>query len=119
MDPSNLEDFLAPAANVRIPLAARTVVVAVVVFLAECPTVPAVFDVAKQLNAKLVWVELCRRASKRTAMMIAIVDHVGRREPLPGHDGRVPIAGPTLVHNLRLPLRSKVISLVSNDRQHV
>ena len=56
-----------------------TVVVAVVVLLAERAAVPAVLDVAEQLDAELVRVELRRRAGHRAAVVVAVVDHVGRR----------------------------------------
>ena len=56
-----------------------TVVVAVVVLLAEGAAVPAVLDVAEQLDAQLVRVELRRRAGQRAAVVVAVVDHVGRR----------------------------------------
>jgi len=47
MNPTNLEDFLAPAANIRIPVTARTIVVAVIEFLAKRPAIPAILDIAK------------------------------------------------------------------------
>jgi hypothetical protein len=52
-------------------------------------------------------------------MVIAIVDNVGGGGPLPGHDRGVPVAGPTLVHDLGLGLRGEVIGLVADDREHI
>ena len=119
MDPADLEDLLAAQAGVGVPVAAGAVVVAVVELLAERAAVPAVLDVAEQLDAELVRVELRRRAGQRAAVVVAIVDHLGRRQALPGHDRRVPVAGPAFVHDLGLGLRGEVIGLVANDREHV
>ena len=47
------------------------------------------------------------------------MDHFGWLEALPGHDRRVPIAGPAFVHDLGLALRGEVVGFVADDRQHI
>ena len=73
-----------------------TVVVALVVLLAERAAVPAVFDVAEQLDAELVRIQPRRRAGHRAAVVIAVVDHVAGGQALPGHDRASASSWPSL-----------------------
>ena len=58
VDPADLEDFLPAQARRRVSqFALGGQVVALVVFLAEAAAVPAVFDVAEQLDAELVGIQ--------------------------------------------------------------
>ncbi len=111
--------FSRPSPALGVPIPPGVQIVALLVFLAEAAAVPAVFDVAEQLDAQLVGIEPRRRAGHRARVMVAIADQVGRLEALAGHDRRVPVAGPALVHDLGLALRGEVIGLVADDREHV
>ena len=62
VDAADLEDLLPAQAQLRVPVAAWRIVVALVVFLAEAAAVPAVLDVAIELDAELVGIQP-RRAS--------------------------------------------------------
>src|SRR5690606_9296547 len=46
-------------------------------------------------------------------------NQVGWLDAVPGHDGRVPVSGPTFVHDLGLALWCEVIGLVADDRKYV
>src|SRR5689334_24901765 len=61
VDAADLEDLLPPQPEFLVPLAPPVEVVAVVVLLAELAGVPAVLDVAEQLDADLVGVEPAAR----------------------------------------------------------
>ena len=51
--------------------------------------------------------------------MIAVANEIGRCDAVAGHDGRVPVSRPALVHNLGLCLRREIIRFVANDRQDI
>src|SRR5262249_45845320 len=98
VDPAHLEDLLAAQAELLVPPAALLVVVAVLVLGAELPLVPALLDIAEELDAQLVGVEparLCRHGSR---VVVGVIDQFRRLERPGRHDGRVPVRGPALVH---------------------
>src|SRR5262249_18869337 len=55
---AHLEDLLLAQAEAEVPVLLRVQVVAVLPLLAELPAIPALLDVAKQLDAELVRIEL-------------------------------------------------------------
>src|SRR5207244_3991594 len=61
MNLADLEDFLASEAQIQVPLALFFVIVAFFPVLAKLPSIPAAFDVAQQLDAKLVWIDSAAR----------------------------------------------------------
>src|SRR5207249_4602488 len=52
-------------------------------------------------------------------MMIGKVDDFSVVESALGHDFRVPVCGPSFVHDLRLRLRGEVIRLLANDPENI
>ena len=52
-------------------------------------------------------------------MVVGVVDHFRIVQAVLGHDRRVPVAGPTFVHDLRLTLRREVVRLIADDGQDV
>src|SRR4029453_1195609 len=69
----DLEDLLASEPQPTVPGAARGHVLALVPLLAELPLVPALFDVAVQLDAQLVGVELTRRRCGHPRGVVRVV----------------------------------------------
>ena len=65
VDAADLEDLLAAEAQALVPLLLLAEVVGLLVFLAELALVPAVFDVAEQLDADLVRIEIRPAACER------------------------------------------------------
>ena len=119
VDPPDLEDLLPPEAELLVPPPALVVIVAILIIGAELSLVPPLLDVAEQLDAELVGVEPARRGGHRARVVVGVVDQLGGVERAGGHDRRVPVRGPPLVHDLRLPLRGEVVRLLPDDRQHV
>ena len=76
VDPADLEDLLPAQAELLVPLPPRLVVVAFVVFLAELPLVPALLDVAEQLDAELVRVEPAGLGGHRAGVVVGVVDEL-------------------------------------------
>ena len=90
-------------------------VVALFEFASKGTAIPAVFDIAEQLDADFVGIELRGRAGHGAAVMIAVVDNVGASKALIDHDGRMPVTGPPFVHDLGLCLWRKIIGFVTNN----
>ncbi len=119
VDAADFENFLAAEAGASIPIAALAHIVALVVFFAEAAAVPAIFDVAEQLDAEFIGIEPRGAAGHGAAVMVGIVDDVGGLKALAGHDGAVPVAGPTFVHDFGLGLWGEVIGFLADDREGV
>src|SRR3954465_6548906 len=109
---ADLEDLFAPEPELLVPRAARAQVVALVVLLAEPALVPAVLDMPPELDAELVRVDGAGARSHRAGVVIGVVDDLAVLERASGHDRRVPIAGPSFVCDLRLPLPPEVAGLL-------
>jgi hypothetical protein len=90
MDSPDLEDLLTAQAKLPVPFLSRVVVVALLVFRAKLPLVPAVFDIAQKLDTEFVWVETSGLSSHGAGVMVGIVHKLGWVEDFLGHDGRVP-----------------------------
>src|SRR5262249_12700906 len=116
---AHLEDLLPPEPEPAVPALLDRHVLALVPLLAEPPLVPAVLDVAQELDAELVGIELPGRRRQNTGIRVGIIDDLGGLERLLRHDLRMPERGPSFIHYLRLPLRREVIGLGSNDLQHI
>ena len=86
-----LEDLLASESGLEIPLAPLAQVVAVVVVLAEAPLVPAVLDVAEELDPEPVGVQGPGLHPHRARVVIRIVDDLRIAQRLLGHDRGVPV----------------------------
>src|SRR5262249_45403448 len=97
MDAPNFEDFLSSQAEFLVPGSPSFQVVAMFVFEPELPRVPAMLDIAQQLDAQLVRVETCPVSRHRSGMVVGVVDALPRLEGVLGHDRAVPEAGPSLV----------------------
>src|SRR6478609_4224645 len=76
------------SATGMIPVALLLHRVALVPFLAELALVPALLDVAIQLDAELVRVEPARRGREHARARIGVVDHLRRGQRLLGEDLR-------------------------------
>ena len=101
------------------PFPARGHVLAGIVLEPEAAGVPTPFDIAEQFEPEFVGVESTRSRRQRSRMVIAVIDKLRSAQHIVGHDRRVPVTGPTLVHDLGLPLGREVISLLANHAQDV
>src|SRR5882672_8969237 len=99
---AHFEDLLAPQAQLLVPGAARAQVVALVVFLAEPPLVPALLDMSPELDPELVGIDGARSRPHGPGMVVGVVDDLAVLEGASGHDRGVPVAGPAFVAYLRL-----------------
>ena len=117
--PADLEDLLAAQSGLAVPAGALDQVLAVVVLLAEATLVPALLDVAEQLDAQLVGVQPPAPPAQRPRVVVGVVNHLRVGEDLLRHQLRVPVGRPPLVHDLGLRLRRVVIGLLPDDRQDV
>ena len=77
MDPADLEDLLPAQAEPLVPAPAGLVVVALFVFGAELSLVPALFDVAEQLDAELVGIEPAGLRGHRAGVMVGVINQLG------------------------------------------
>src|SRR5690348_11861010 len=116
---ADLEDLLPAEAQVLVPGAAGLQVVTLVPLLAEPSLVPPLLDVPVQLDAELVGVERAGAGAEGAGVVVRVVDDLVRGQRLPGHDRGVPVAGPPLVHDLRLALGREVVGLLAEDGEHV
>src|SRR5712664_1333114 len=88
---AHLEDLLPAQAQLLVPSAAGAQVVALVVLLAEPALVPALLDVAPELDAQLVRVDGARARSHGSGVVVGVVDDLAVLECASGHDGGVPV----------------------------
>ena len=102
-----------------VPFFALAEVFGFVVFLAELSLIPAVFDVAKQLDADLVRIEIAGRHVDGAAVVVGVVDNFPGFDEMPGHQRAVPETGPAFVHDLGHGLRGEVVTLFAHDREAV
>ena len=120
VNPPDFEDLFATQASARIPFSFRGQVVAIFVLAPEAAAIPAIFDIAEQLNAQLVGIQSSRRTGQCSGRVIGIADDVAAvADPVSSHDGGVPVGGPAFVHDLGLTLRGEVVGFVADDRQHI
>src|SRR3954463_2178421 len=108
---ADLEDLLPPQAELLVPGAAGAQVVALVVFLAEASLVPAVLDMAPELDAQLVGVDGAGTGTHGAAVMVGVINNFIILQSLLRHYRTVPKTRPTFVCDFRLTLRRKIISL--------
>src|SRR5262245_22935468 len=92
MDSAHLEDFFSPEASLLVPVSPLLQIIALLVLLAEASRVPAVLDVAEQLDPQLVGVDAWTVHGERAAVVVGVVDHLGGAHRLGRHDLRVPVA---------------------------
>src|SRR5436190_16480592 len=86
-----LEHLLPAQAQLLVPRAAGAQVVALVVLLAEAALVPALLDVAPELDAQLVRIDGAGARSHRSRVVVGVVDDLAVLEGASGHDGGVPV----------------------------
>src|SRR6267154_1306496 len=94
---ADLEDLLPSEAELLVPGAPGAEVVALVVFLAEASLVPAVLDVAPELDAQLVRVDGAGTGSHGPAMVVGIIDNFIILQCLLRHYRTVPKTCPSFV----------------------
>ena len=82
VDPPDLEDLLAAQAELLVPAGGAVVVVALVLLGAELPLVPALLDVAEQLDAELVGIEPAGLGRHRPRVVVGVVDQLRGLERL-------------------------------------
>ena len=119
VDPPDLENFLPAEAQAFVPVLLLAEVFGFLVFLAELALVPAIFDVAEQLDADLVRIEIPRRHVNRAAVMVGIVDDFRGIDKVLGHQRGMPVGGPAFVHDLGHRLRGIVVALFADDAEAV
>src|SRR5581483_4298689 len=88
---ADFEDLLPPQPQLLVPGTARAQIVALVVFLAEATLVPAILDVAPELDPELVRVDCAGPRSHRAGVVVGVVDDLAVLEGASGHDRRVPV----------------------------
>ena len=79
---AHLEDLLLAEAEPQVPVLLRVEVVAVLPLLAELPLVPALLDVAIELDAELVRVEPPAARREHAGVVVGVVDDLRRIEDL-------------------------------------
>src|SRR5690606_3796303 len=119
IDRAHLEDLLATETGLRVPFGTRLLAPAFLPLEAELPPIPTLLDVAEELDPKLVRVELPGLTTHRARMLIGVVDDLGGRADLLGHHPRMPIGGPSLVHDLRHRLGREVVRLLANHGEDI
>src|SRR5712664_3454893 len=102
---AHLEDLLPAQAQLLVPRAAGAQVVALVVLLAEAALVPALLDVAPELDAQLVRVDGAGARSHGSGVVVGVVDDLAVLEGASGHDGGVPVRVVVDEPGRRVPMR--------------
>src|SRR5262249_16755458 len=77
---ADLEDLAPPEAEPLVPVLARLQRVALVELFAEPPAVPAILDVAQELDAELVRIQLPRRRREHAGGIVGVIDDLGGLE---------------------------------------
>src|SRR5256885_3094622 len=94
---ADLEDLLPPEPELLVPGAAGAQVVALVVFLAEAALVPAVLDVAPELDAQLVRIDGAGAGTPPAGGVGGVIHDLAFPPRLGGPGHRVAIAGPSFI----------------------
>ena len=111
--------MLAVRDDASIPAPSCCEAIALVPLLAEAALVPALLDVAVQLDAELVRVELPLRRRHDARVVLGVVDDLGGLECFFREDLGMPVRRPALVHDLGHALRCEVVGLVADDLEDV
>src|SRR4029079_12428166 len=115
----DLEDLLAAQPQPLVPRPPLIEVLALVPLAPEPSLVQALLDVAQQLDADLVRVELPRRGREHAGVVVSVVDDLADLELALRNDPAVRVGVPALIEDLGLPLRREVVGLVAHDLQDV
>src|SRR5260370_18286255 len=115
IESAHFEDLFLPKTEAQVPILLRLEIITLFPLLAELAAVPALLDVAKQLDPELIGVEAPATRSEHPRRVVRVVDDLTRVQDTLGHKARMPIRGPPLVHDLGLPLSGEVASLLPDD----